>query len=313
MRQNRLRPLLPHLGRHPARLEALVAELRSAGLVEADEIEFRAASTFARNSRHDLSAASLADGVLAFETPREGLYDQLPKALFHLPEAYRLDRPLDERLERHDLDREEEAAARDFFRPFEQEYYHVGVSTELTERRLRDAFRSPLYRNLLLATWVRSARVPRGALPLLGYILPMAYRIAGDLPLMAACYRAVLAAEVTLAYVEVAADEGDYSPGGFEGRRLGVDFELAGAPPEELPALEIAVGPLPRARAEEFLPGGPGSELMGLLSDCLVPYEADVRPVLRFAEAEEGLNLSGGEVAGSRLGMTSRLNFVGAQ
>ena len=309
MRERRLRPMLGHLGHHPARLETLVAELRSAGLVEADEVEFRAAGTFARNYRHDLSAAAIEDGVLAFTTPREGLYDQLPKALFHTPEAHRPDRPLGERLEQHDRDREAEAAARAFFRPFEQEYYHVGVSTETTERRLRDAFRSPLYRNLLLTTWVRSARVPRGALPLLGYILPMAYRIAGDLPLMAACYRAVLGAEVTLAYVDVEVGEASLGPGGFAGRRLGVDLELAGAPPVELPALEIAIGPLPRSRAEEFLPGGAGSELVGLLSDCLVPYEADVRPVLRFAEAEEGLCLSGGQESGSRLGMTSRLNL----
>ena len=255
------------------------------------------------------ATSSWPRAILTFTTPREGLYDQLPHALFHAPEAHDPGRPLDDRLEGNRLAREREAEARMFFLPFEQEFYRVGVATEQTERQLLDAFRSPLYRRLLRTTWVRCTRVPRYSLPLLSYILPLAYRIAGDLPLMTACYRAVLGAEVTLEYVTVATPPTEVVDVGFQGRRLGVDFELGGTLPAELPQLELRIGPLPRESTEEFLPGREGDELLLLLNECLVPYEVDVRPVFLFAQADESLRLGGGDVADSRLGLTSRLTL----
>lgn len=311
MKEARLIPLLEILGHHPARLEALVADLVRRDLVSLPEVEMQAISTFARNYSRDVATATIKeypDGkVLRLLTHREGLYDQLPSGLFHRPEPYYPGQKLSARLEESRASREREEAARQFFSPIEQEFFLTAIKAELTERELTDAFNSPLRQKLLLEIWSHCTRVPARSLPLLSYVLPLSHRIAGDLELMAACYRAVLLAPVTLGYAPHKNDDPFETNAVASGDRLGVDFNLGGTPIAELPVLELRIGPLGRERCEEFLPGGAGTELLTLLNDCLLPYEVDVKPNFEFAAGAATLRLNNEREQGSRLGFTSRL------
>lgn len=310
MKERELRPILDRLAQHPARLEALVAELIHQGVLTPSEIEFRAISTFARNYSRDIASAEITDHpsgpILRLSTHREGLYDQLPYALFHRPEPYYPGQKLKSRLEESGAARERENSARKFFFPFEQEYFLTGVKTELNERRLTDGFRSPLRRRLLLEIWSHCTRVSAEKLPLLSYVLPLSYRIAGDLDLMAVSYRAVLRLPISMRYCYP--NESSPPPNSAEeGLRLGVNLGLDGAPSIELPKLEILIGPMDKDRSAAFLPGEEDYELLHLLNDCMVPYELDVVAVYCFHEGEENLVLAEDTPADSRLGFTSRL------
>ncbi|WP_116127003.1 hypothetical protein [Lewinella sp. IMCC34183] len=311
MKEQPLQNTLDHLSRHPARLECLVADLVTNGMVDLAEVEFESVSTFARNYSPDIADARIVeypDGkALRLATHREGLYDQLPYALFHRPEPYFPGQQLKRRLEESAAARERETAARRFFHPFEQEFFRTAVKCDLAERELTDPFTSPLRQNLLLEIWPHCTRVPARSLPLLSYVLPLAHKIAGRLDLMAACYRAVLLAPVALRYVAATtgSDRAVGSPAG--GDTLGVDTCLGGVPVSDLPELEITIGPLERGRCPEFLADGPAAELLTLLNDCLVPYEVDVRTVLRFRPLGDELRLGEGTALDSRLGFTSRL------
>ncbi|MEM9258838.1 MAG: hypothetical protein AAGA62_04265, partial [Bacteroidota bacterium] len=266
--------------------------------------------TFARNYSHDIAAAEIADypsgPILRLSTHREGLYDQLPYALFHRPEPYYPGQKLQSRLEESEAARARELSARKFFFPFEQEYFLTGVKTELNERRLTDGFYSPLRRRLLLEIWTHCTRVRAEKLPLLSYVLPLSYRIAGDLDLMAVSYRAVLQLPIQMNYRFSDESPPMVEPEG-EGLKLGVDLGLGGLLVEELPKLEIRIGPMDKARSAAFLPGGEDYELFQLLNDCMVPYELDVLPVYCFHAGEENLVLAEDTPADSRLGFTSRL------
>ncbi len=311
MKEAQIIPLLDVLGRHPARLEALIADLVRRDLLSLEEVEMHPISTFARNYSFDVDKAAIKeypDGkMLRLQTHREGLYDQLPTGIFHRPEPYYPGQKLGARLEESRAAREREEAARQFFAPIEQEFFFTAIKAELRERELTDAFSSPLRHNLLLEIWSHCAHVPARSLPLLSYVLPLSHRIAGDLELMAACYRAVLLAPVSLAYVTGERNVDLTANTIRSGDRLGVDFNLGGTPIADLPLLEVGIGPLSRNRCEEFLPGASGTELLTLLNDCLVPYEVDVMPILKFASGAATMRLVDEQGQGSRLGFTSRL------
>ena len=307
----KVKALLGHLATHPARLEALVAEMIAGELLRLDEIEFCAVSTFARNYSHDIATAEVVEyptgPVLRLSTHREGLYDQLPYALFHRPEAYHPGQKLEDRIKETEAARAREATARSFFHPFEQAFFRTGIKSELTERRLADGFNSPLRYRLLLSFWSYCTRVPAQSLPLLSYALPLSYRIAADLELMTVSYRAVLRLPISMKYVP--ADSNLIHPAEevTMSDRLGDDFTLGGTPQGDLPVLEISIGPLNRKEGKDFLPGGTAALLLKLLNDCLVPYEVDVRPVILFNKEDEVLVLGSDTSEGSRLGFTSRI------
>jgi hypothetical protein len=307
----KVKVLLGHLATHPARLEILVAEMMADGLLKLDEIEFRAVSTFARNYSHDIATAEIIDypegSVLRLSTHREGLYDQLPYALFNRPEPYHPGQKLNDRIKETEAAREREAVARSFFHPFEQAFFRTAIKSELTERRLEDGFNSPLRRRLLLSLWSHCTRVPAQSLPLLSYILPLSYRIAGDLALMTVSYRAVLRLPVTMKYIPPHTDAAHPAAEVITAGRLGQDLTLGGSPKCDLPVLEISIGPLNRKESRNFLPGGAASVLLELLNDCLVPYEVDVCPVFVFHQEAEALVLGSDTAEGSRLGFTSRI------
>ena len=307
----KVKALLGHLATHPARLEALVAEMMTDGLLKLDEIEFRAVSTFARNYSHDIARAEIIDytegPVLRVFTHREGLYDQLPYALFHRPEPYHPGQKLDDRIKETEAAREREAIARSFFHPFEQAFFRTAIKSELTERRLADGFNSQLRRRLLLSLWSHCTRVPAKKLPLLSYVLPLSYRIAGDLELMSVSYRAVLLLPVTMKYVPPKAEAAHPAVDVITAGRLGQNFSLGGSPKCDLPVLEISIGPLNREESKKFLPGGTAALLLELLNDCLVPYEVNVLPIFVFHPEAELMILGTDTTEGSRLGFTSRI------
>ncbi|MGB3799250.1 MAG: type VI secretion system baseplate subunit TssG [Lewinella sp.] len=310
MKTARLNELETVLNRHPARLEILLAELVEAETVSQDELSIRATSTFARNYRQDIAGTKVKEGpsgdLLEVRTHREGLYDQLPYHLFHRPEPYGPAQKLKSRLAESEAARAREEAARAFFFPFEHVLNATAIKMALQERKLTDAFHSPLYRNLLKKLWPRCAQVAVERLPLLAYVLPLAHRISGDLALMEPCYRSLLLAPVSLQY-RYGADGYDTADTGPAGTTLGLDLTLDGRPAEELPVLVITVGPLPRQRTEEFLPGGSGTAMLEVLNDCLVPYEVDVQLTISLEPGSEAFSLAGERTTASRLGLTAVL------
>ncbi|PPK88779.1 type VI secretion system (T6SS) VasB/ImpH family protein [Neolewinella xylanilytica] len=310
MKAARLNEIEQVLSRHPARMEFLLAELVNADMLSPEELSIRATSTFARNYRQDIAGTKVKEepsgDLLEVRTHREGMYDQLPYHLFHRPEPYGPTQKLKSRLAESEAARAREAAARAFFFPFEQVLSATAIKVALQERNLTDAFTSPLYRNLLLKLWPGCAAVHPDRLPLLGYVLPLAHRISGDLELMALCYRSLLLAPVQLAYRRSAGPSkpGEPAPAGTI---LGLDFTLDGRPEEELPGLVVTVGPLSRQRSEEFLPAGQGTAMLELLHECLVPYEVDVRLQITLQPAEESFRLADDRIPASRLGLTATL------
>ncbi|MCX6216964.1 type VI secretion system baseplate subunit TssG [Spirosoma sp.] len=224
---------------------------------------------------------------------RDSLYDYLPEGLFHQPVNKTRDRDQsDWAIEIAEQFRREQAARR-FFQPIEQEFYHQRLLLELEERKyllteenlrqndkgetLRDFWQLPFH--LLNIRQVAN----------LLHLLPIVHRIVGDTELVAQAFRLLLGVPVnleTIPPINCPIDENrDASqetsrwigPEPDELGRLSLgNFSLGGYYQDTMPALQLSLGPLSTDQLIYFLPGQDGSKLLDLLVGYFIPAEVTV-------------------------------------
>lgn len=326
------------------RLEVLLAELYTGGLDPRREVMIYPQGLFARDYRPDVGVGtgptSVKVGTVhAFdgEQPRpdapdypdflnipvfrDGLYDYLPEGLFHQPTVD------DEREYAKEIDEQDrrERAARQFFRPIEQEFYLQGLLLELEERKyliteenLRNNAQGSVLRDIWGLPADRLVRVPRPGgsgwtttrAPLLDirqlnnllYLLPVAHRLVNNQSLVERLFALILGVPVLLRTIPpllllIDLEEGErVNPNELGQIEMG-NFSLEGVYQDTMPAIEIRLGPLNEAQLTDFLPEGRSGDVLNLLISYFLPAETEVVTHLLTDEdnrfltlAEEGAN-----------------------
>jgi hypothetical protein len=308
--------LLAHLRRQPfdLRLEVVMADLLAHGY-SFDDFLVRPVGLFARRYRRDLGAVhdeefergsrSVVRTVL--ELHREGLYDALPQQVFHQPGSTATDAPPGVQAMIADIrtQRRKEKATRQFFLPFEQEFFHFRVRIEQEERRYFTNLSARWYNKALAWFWgVGDSGLPAGPLTNLLYLLPLAHDIVGDLPRTQLCFESVLGQAVQLrviAPLRLPLPAAGAAPGATTGRgtlgnlALGRDMVLGGEYQETLPALEVSLQQLSVAELEAYLAGEWQAKALALLCEYFVAFETDVVVRYEMAAAEASFRLGEGE------------------
>jgi type VI secretion system protein ImpH len=316
--------LLAHLRRQPfdLRLEVILAELLDYGYAF-DDFLVQPVGLFARRYRRDLGAVRdeaferghrpVVRTVL--EMHREGLYDALPQQVFHQP-GNSTDGPPGVRAMVEDirLQRRKEKATRQFFLPFEQEFFRCRVRIEQQERHYFTNLSARWYNQAMARFWgIADANLPAGPLTNLLYLLPLAHGIVGDLTRTQQCFESVLGQPVRLRMVPPLRHPLPAAPGGAStataGRtlgnlELGRDLMLGGDYQETLPALEISLHGLSVAELEGYLSGTWRATALALLCEYFVAFETDVAVRYEMAAAEASFHLGEGEGA-AVLGFTT--------
>ncbi len=296
---------LDTLTNHPARMELLLAELIEAKVLSEDALVVRPRSLFKRSYSKDVLGYEVTtkEGkkkqteTVAIDVAREGLYDALPEFLFHTPEVMSGYKNLEQRVQESEKAREEEAEARRFFLPFEQEFFRQRIHLELEERSLLSNFSSPMQRALFDQFWTDVQGLNPTQEAMLFHLLPAAHIIAGNRPLMAACFSAVLQERVSLHHAPPATAVPSSDDGPTLGEAtLGLDFVAGEMAAEDLSDLAVNIGPLDLDDLPDYLEGGKKSNLLTVLYNYFVPAEMDVQTHLNLIKQEEGfvLNDDGG-------------------
>lgn len=300
----------PAMARHSARLEVLIANMIDRGWLSADEIDLELVSTFSRNWAKDIQQAKVRDRkqgpILHLKVNREGLFDQLPPNFFHQPDPHLPGQKLEQRLADSQAIRDEEVETRKFFHPFEQMLFRFRLQIEQNESKLADGFTSPLRTALLLSLWPNCKQISPSFYPLLSYVLPLSYRVAGDLHLMSVCYATVL--RVPARFEKITNHKPDTPSDNLaSGSLLGQNFELAGKSSSSIPALKLTLGPCDRSTAHTFLPGGEHESLLELLNDSLVPIEYDLKLAVEIEAETDVFQLGDRNTPAPALGCHTRL------
>lgn len=311
--------LLTQLRRQPLdlRLEVILAELLDYGYVF-DDFLVQPVGLFARRYRRDLGAVRDEPFERArrpvvrtvLELHREGLYDALPQQVFHQPGSDAPDAAPGTRGMVEDIraQRRKEKATRQFFLPFEQEFFRCRVRIEQEERHYFSNLSARWYNEAMSHFWgIEDANLPAGPFTNLLYLIPLAHGIVGDLARTRHCFESVLGQPVRLRVVAplrhelpAAAPTGPASEraGGRLGSlALGRDLVLGGDYQETLPALEISVQGLSVTALETYLNGAWPARALELLCNYFVAFETDIAIRYEMAVAEASFCLGEGEEA----------------
>jgi type VI secretion system protein ImpH len=260
-----------------------------------------------------LATEGPAAPYLLLDTPREGLYDQLPPFLFHAipptagpaPEAEALLAQL-----RHE--REVEQETRQFFLPFDTELHYLRLLRYERERQADQLAEAPVLREEFTKSWPILRRLDPPTASLFIQVLPYIHQLRGNIEWLGRFLAVVFGvpvrfeAEQPLVHQVSAAD----APGLALGQcRLGINALAGSTFSDGYNATHLHLGPVPASRVAEFLPASAPRALLYELLGYFLPASLEVRlfvTVERVASSEPAAESAVPPVA--YLGYNSYLN-----
>ena len=283
------------------RAEVLIGRLMAMGLA-ADECIVSCDGDFPREYNRDILSVEqmeeqAIDGYLQFHLSRAGLYDRLPEGIFFKAS------PGADRITNYRCNRQKEAEARLFFRPFENGFFRQRVSVAMDELQLTEGLLSGRLEEYLMEFWGMSERLPLDLLIPLVRSLPYLSRAAGDTEVIPRYLQYMLGEPVKLSRLSAPATTvKEYT--GLGRQRLGLDMVMGGSFAEDYPVFEFTIGPLEHSTIPDYLEGGIRERFLEVFYSLFLPVEAGV--TTRIAVRSGNMILAAG--AEPVLGISSILN-----
>jgi type VI secretion system protein ImpH len=273
------------------RAETILVDLINQGLDESRLI-VKPRGLFERKFSKDLHKLSKKENekdqeYLLVELNRESIYDSLPEALTHYQDNSKrnTNKSKDEMVEEIKKHREEESAARNFFLPFDDEFFSVRLDIETQERKILQAYQNNVsYTPSVDKFWNLPKILSAKQKSTLLYLFPVLHRITGNLVKTQSCYQAILGVPVQINQIKPIVSKVD-SKADDQPLQLGINFVVGHTVHSGFPAIEIVVGPLDETNAQEFLPNAKGPKVLEVLNEYLIPFETDV--VVKYFYKEE--------------------------
>jgi hypothetical protein len=251
--------LLNHLP-FDIRAEIVAADLIEQG-IDPDQLIFKPVSLFKRRFSKDVSGAKIVENndrqEIHIEVTRDGIYDTLPEGLFHQPKSKTSFRKKSDMIANVKTLRAEEENARKYFQPMENELYHVRAAIEQAERRIFFDLEHSETNELLITFWNLAEYRRYSALPILVRLMPILYRLSGNLDYIKTCYELMLRVPVSIHVVHTYNTQQTNINGWQLGHHvLGFETVCSEQLTNELPVYKLALGPLSAALIADYLPGG---------------------------------------------------------
>lgn len=289
------------------KMEFILGELLESGL-EPDDVVINALGIFSRRYGKDIAGGEIREyktnkrQYLSLNINRNGIYDLLPRGLFHQPQNRKNNITSSLAIEEYKLQKHIEQESRLFFLPFEQELYRLSLLLEAEERKsifdIQNVFKSEVF----IEFWNIPEIFNERQICNLLYILPLANFIVGNYPLTKLCFESILNDRVEifesdpLTHTIVKTDDK-----GLNFVHLGLDFIIEDTYHEVASSLAVSVYPTIPEDLAGYLEGGVKLKMLGFLFDYFLPFENDVTIHIVLSEKFE-LNE---ESHHSRLGITT--------
>ena len=288
------------------KMEFILGELMESGL-EPDEVVINALGIFRRRYGKDIASGEMREyrtnrrKYMNLMINRNGIYDLLPKGLFHQPQNRINNNSPTQAIEEYKLQKQIEKDSRLFFLPFEQELYRLSLLLEAEERKsifdIQNVFKSEVF----IEFWnIPSIFNERQTCNLL-YILPMASFIVGNYPLTKLCLESILNDRIEiLDSPSLNHIVHQTAPGGLNSVYLGVNFIIEDIYHDVASSLSVLVYPTVNEDIVSYLDGGEKWSMLQFMFDYFLPFDCDVTTHIVSDEIFE-LNEESGY---SRLGIT---------
>ena len=279
------------------RAEVFASELVSKG-VSSDKMYFKLQGIFSRPIAKDISEIKLdisdnGTEQLLIELNREGLYDMLPEGIFHFRNNKGTTKDKQAILEEIKKAREEEAHARRFFGPMENEFFQLRVLLENKKKSLFQPSSIEDNREFFETLYGNSSLLNDDQVLALLYILPIAHKIRGDISKIAECISILLRYEIRINRVNIKPPvclSGDNEVLGKA--RLGIDSVAGNFFLSAQPVYDIHIGLVGKKELKSFFPEGKNHSIVHYLANFLFPAESTCRLRIHLKEEDKRMLVS---------------------
>ncbi len=217
-------------------------------------------------------------------THREGLYEALPENIFHEPTLGSVHASEEEIILRIRKQRKQEADARQFFAPFEQELSYLNVSMYALEKAVCRTHSDEII-GVFARLWPFLERLDPQSARVFIHILPFLHRVKGDFRWTEAYLELFTGVPVHISEyprtLEPAENDSLYA---LDYQALGESMLLHGPVQDGETDLEITIGPVPWARMDDYLPGAAFGNILEELYQHFIPFHKSYRTVLLSPE-----------------------------
>ncbi|MEN7551928.1 hypothetical protein AAG747_28700 [Rapidithrix thailandica] len=265
---------------------------------------------FVRAFRREILSSQITD--FNFETDqyvllnvsKDSIYDMLPEGIFHYPKNDKIGRDVSEMTDEYRKQKKEEAEARKFFMPFENEFLLHAIHRESLENELLYAINGSRPLDFFYHFWELDTNLPPLLVAKMIKLLPYIHKISGNLQLTAQCLSYILDEEVVyeeIGYRELSESEQNSIVGDIA---LGLDMILGGSYMDYSLYVEFKIGAIKGGNAWSYFHQGQTKKFIELFYEYFLPLEVDAKTTVILLEEEEQFFVS---QPNTMLGITTRI------
>ncbi|MFZ4861468.1 type VI secretion system baseplate subunit TssG [Sphingobacterium sp. Mn56C] len=211
--------------------------------------------------------------IVELSSCRDGIYDYLPEGVFHAPYRGNSARHVDAIRSHIHEQNKVEAAARTFFKPFEQESFFVTRNALQQEHAFETMDQSPMFLQVMKELWSLLGAVDPNTAKIFIHLLPFFHRVKGNSSWLAKCLTAFLNIPVTITFVpnKVKDFQSGTSSVSLSNFHLGISMVLSGEHFDGNRNWCIQYGPIPYAEMANYVPKSALRTLLSVLYSHFVP------------------------------------------
>jgi len=234
--------------------------------------------------------------ILNILLSRNGFYDLLPEGLFfQSPKrssntSSAADMALD-----YKQNRKREDQIRNFFIPFENEFFFHRLKIEKEEMLLLEGLQSGILNEYFIKFWELPTNIPKRFIAPFLLLLPYAHKISGNFLLTSQSLALILGEKVSIKTVYADFIEIENVKPSIVGESLlGQDLVCGNSFWDGNPVIEIEIGPLAHSSVASYLEGGNRNSLMETFMRFFIPAGIDTKITLEVAKSGQGMVLAKG-------------------
>lgn len=253
---------------------------------------------FKRPYRTDVLGCEIVDydydasQFLKINISRDGIYDSLPEGIFHYPKTERLNQSVDDMTKEYRSQQKEEENARQFFLPFENEFFLSGIIREREEKEFLFKLNQGKPLDFFYDFWDLDKNLPQILVSKLIRLLPFVHKIVGKLDKTAYCLTYLLdeAVEIVeLGYQDQSQSEQNVT---LNDCRLGLDMISGMSYMDYSLNLEFKIGPLKDSNFHDYIHDGGIRKFLNLFYEYFLPIEIDVKTSILLPVEIEQFNFT---------------------
>lgn len=231
------------------------------------------------------------------------MYDALPEGFVHSLKENNADKSVQQMISEHKHQKRQEAEARNFFAPFENEIFHYKTKIEGVERDFLHKLNASRPLEFFYDFWGLSHTYPAVLVSKFIQLLPYAYKIVGDIDMACRCLSNIIEEKVrfeTTTSKELSAEGQQITLGE---NRLGVDFISGKEYMDYSMNLTLEIGPIVNKPFYNYINEGEIKIFIDCFCEHFFPMEVEVKIVLLINHEIEEFNFNKQPV----LGFTTRI------